>query len=108
MPAIPEGVTNMNSCFHGCTKLTSVPDIPASVKLMKTCFENCTSLTGVKLKCNYNPETPEYSFHPAFKDAFNGCTALTAKSIKVPSAQLETYQNNAATMGTAVENFAAE
>ena len=108
VPAIPEGVTNMNSCFHGCTELASVSDIPSSVKLMATCFENCTSLTGVKLKCDYNPETPEHSLHPAFKDAFNGCTALTAKSIKVPAAQFTAYKNNAATMGTTEEKFAAE
>ena len=106
VPAIPEGVTNMNSCFHGCTKLTSVPDIPASVELMKTCFENCTSLTGVKLKCDYNPAFTLGA--SAFKDAFKGCTALTAKSIKVPAAQFPAYKNNAATMGTAAENFAAE
>ena len=106
VPAIPEGVTNMNSCFHGCTKLTSVPDIPSSVKRMATCFENCTSLTGVKLKCDYNPAITLGA--SAFNDAFNGCTALTAESIKVPSAQLTAYKNNAVTMGTTEEKFAAE
>ena len=108
VPAIPESVTNMNSCFRGCTELASVPDIPSSVKLMATCFENCTSLTGVTLKCDYNPEKPEYSLDPAFKDAFKGCTALTAESIKVPSAQLTAYKNNAVTMGTTEEKFAAK
>ena len=81
---IPESVDNMNGCFKNCTKLTQAPPIPKNTKYMFRCFENCTSLTSVTLKCDYN--TSGY-----FINAFNGCTALGEKSIKVPKAYYGNY-----------------
>ena len=83
-PAIPERVKDMGSCFRNCTKLTQAPPIPKKTKYMLRCFENCTSLTSVTLKCDYN--TSGY-----FINAFNGCTALGEKSIKVPQAYYGNY-----------------
>ena len=73
---------------------------------MKSCFYNCKNITAVTLKCNYNSEQIYSS--PAFKDAFYGCKKLTAGSIKVPAGQLQTYKDNAATMGTTADRFVAE
>lgn len=83
-PAIPQGVTDMSACFRNCTKLTQAPPIPKNTKYMFRCFENCTSLTSVTLKCNYNDGS-------RFIGAFNGCTALGEKSIKVPQAYYGNY-----------------
>ena len=81
---IPESVDNMNGCFWGCTNLTEAPAIPERVKDMGSCFRNCTSLTSVTLKCDYNTSG-------FFVNAFNGCTALGEKSIKVPQAYYGNY-----------------
>ena len=81
---IPESVDNMNGCFWGCTNLTEAPAIPEKVKDMGSCFRNCTSLTSVTLKCDYNTSG-------FFINAFNGCTALGEKSIKVPKAYYGNY-----------------
>ena len=83
-PAIPEKVKDMGSCFRNCTKLTQAPPIPKKTKYMLRCFENCTSLTSVTLKCDYNTSG-------FFINAFNGCTALGEKSIKVPQAYYGNY-----------------
>jgi len=83
-PAIPERVKDMGSCFRNCTKLTQAPPIPKKTKYMLRCFENCTSLTSVTLKCDYNTSG-------FFINAFNGCTALGEKSIKVPQAYYGNY-----------------
>ena len=128
-PVIPSGVTNMNGCFSGCEKLTQAPVIPSTVTDMSYCFSNCESLTqapviprgvtnmqycflgckeitAVTLKCDYNSEQIYSS--PAFKDAFKDCEKLSAGSIKVPAGQLQTYKDNAATMGTTADRFVAE
>ena len=83
-PAIPQGVKDMSSCFRNCTKLTQAPPIPKKTKYMFSCFENCTSLTSVTLKCDYNTSG-------FFIRAFDGCTALGEKSIKVPQAYYGNY-----------------
>ena len=96
-PEIPAGVTNMFHCFSGCTGLTQAPEIPAGVTEMSECFSGCTSLTSVTLKCNYVADK--------FDSVFEDCTALTAGSIKVPQAQLATYQGKAYKMGTKADRF---
>ena len=106
VPNIPYSVDNMESCFAGCTSLTQVPNIPYRVYNMKSCFEGCSELTAVTLKCSYNPT--KINGESAFSKAFSGCKKLTAGSIKVPAAQLQTYRNNATIMGALKDRFIAE
>ena len=106
-PVIPASVTDMSYCFNDCTKLTQTPVIPASVTDMHYCFSDCTSLKTIVLKCNYNPAKDDDN-DPYFKDAFGGCTSLTAGGIKVPAGQLATYKANADVMGVTADKFAAE
>ena len=117
----PSGVTSMQACFYGCEKLTTVPDIPATVTNMKfcfryckelttalnipagvydmtSCFQNCKKLQSVRMHCPY--------IGGNFNGAFSGC-ALPDGGIKVPSAQLGTYQTNANSMGTTPAKFSA-
>ncbi len=100
-PNIPENVTYMKHCFCNCTSLIQGPEIPENVTNIELCFLGCASLTGVTLMCPYSSGTPT----PPFSKAFENCTSLTAGSIKVPSAYITDYQNNAVVMGTAAENF---
>ena len=96
----------MESCFKGCTKLTQALAIPTGVTRMGYCFSGCKKLESAVLKCNYN-STLIYG-SPAFKNAFEDCTGLPAGGIKVPAAQLTTYQTNASVMGVSADRFAAE
>ena len=100
VPNIPNSVTDMHSCFYGCTKLEHVPNIPDGVTDMYSCFEDCTSLTSVTLKCGY--------LDGKFKSAFNGCSRLSADSIKVPADSLDDYKDNADKMGAEAEWFAKD
>ena len=93
-------VADMNSCFYGCTSLTSVPNIPDGVTYMGYCFAGCTSLTSVTLKCRYRDGK--------FNVAFSGCSSLSVGSIKVPATSLETYQENADEMKAKAEWFAKD
>ena len=98
----------MRFCFSDCTKLTQASVIPVNVTNMRNCFSGCTNLKTIVLKCNYNPEKDKDN-DSYFKDAFYGCTALTAGGIKVPAGQqLATYQANADVMGVTADKFAAE
>ena len=97
-PVIPSGVTNMQNCFYDCTSLTQAPVIPSSVTHMSWCFYGCEKITAVTLKCNYG----------SFIVAFYHCDKLSAGSIKVPAGQLQTYKDNADTMGTTADRFVAE
>ena len=106
-PVIPVNVTDMSFCFKKCTNLTQAPVIPVNVTDMQNCFYDCTSLKTIVLKCKYNSEL-DGSSEPYFKDAFDGCTSLTAGGIKVPAGQLETYKANADVMGVDPDKFAAE
>ncbi|UTC91542.1 leucine-rich repeat domain-containing protein [Treponema denticola] len=99
VPGISNIVTNMDSCFRGCTKLTIGPDIPASVTNMKNCFLNCIKLKGVKINRNYSGCN--------FTNAFYGCSDLDTGGIKVPLTYLQTYKDNAGTMGTSDTKFSA-
>ena len=99
-PVIPSGVTYMSSCFSGCESLTQAPVIPSNVTNMDVCFYGCEKITAVTLKCNY--------VDGRFNYAFSDCSSLSAGSIKVPSGQLQTYQDNAGTMGAQKEWFVAE
>ena len=83
-PAIPESVKAISICFSGCTKLTQGPAIPKNTEFMVMCFQNCTNLTSVTLKCNYGDGGK-------FGNAFQNCTALGEKSIKVPQAYYDAY-----------------
>ncbi|MGI5107761.1 leucine-rich repeat protein [Treponema socranskii] len=108
-PVIQNGVTYMCNCFYGCTSLTQAPVIPSSVTDMHSCFSGCTNITTVTLKCDYNPAfsvsgVREY----AFEKVFSGCEKLTARSIKVPAAQLQTYRNNANKMHAQANWFIAD
>ncbi len=92
-------VMDMEGCFRGCTELTIGPDIPSSVTNMKECFLNCTKLKEVKINRGYHG--------CRFVNAFQGCYDLNAGGIKVPSIYLQTYKDNAATMGTSDTKFSA-
>ncbi len=96
---ISNSVTNMEVCFRGCKELTIGPDIPSSVKNMKECFLNCIKLKGVKINRGYHGCN--------FANAFQGCYDLDAGGIKVPSIYLQTYKDNATTMGTNLNKFSA-
>ena len=105
-PVIPSGVTDMQGCFFRCTSLIQAPEIPSGVTNMHYCFGTCKKITAVTLKCNYNSE--QINGYPAFYHTFEDCEKLTAGSIKVPAGQLQTYKDNAATMGTTADRFVAE
>ena len=100
VPNIPDSVTDMKSCFEGCTNLVQVPNIPNSVTNMYGCFNGCTSLTSVTLKCEY--------LDGKFNYAFDGCSGLSAGSIKVPADSLDDYKDNANKMGAKAEWFAKD
>ena len=82
-PTIQSGLTKMETCFKDCTSLTIVPAIPSSVTVIYECFSGCSKLTSVTLKCNYVDNN--------FNNAFEDCTALGEKSIKVPQAYYGNY-----------------
>ena len=67
VPNIPDSITNMRSCFKGCTKLEHVPNIPNSVTDMYSCFKGCTKLEQV-------PNIPDGVTN--MNGCFNGCTKL--------------------------------
>lgn len=64
---IPDSVTNMDRCFYGCTKLEQVPNIPDGVTDMFCCFKDCTKLEHV-------PNIPDNVTN--MYSCFNGCTKL--------------------------------
>ena len=99
-PAIPSGVREIEHCFDGCKALTQGPDIPSTVTNIQKCFKGCTNLKKVTLNCVYG------NVH-AFSDIFKDCTSLDYGGIKVPSGQLQTYQDNAGNMGTTADKFSA-
>ncbi|UYT08734.1 leucine-rich repeat protein [Treponema denticola] len=99
VPGISNMVVDMEGCFRGCTELTIGPNIPSSVTNMKDCFLNCTKLKGVKINRNY--------IGCNFTNAFYGCSDLDTGGIKVPSTYLQTYKDNAGTMGTSDTKFSA-
>ena len=99
-PVIPSGVTNMTYCFYNCQSLTQAPVIPSNVTDMESCFSGCKKITAVTLKCNY--------VYGNFNSAFFDCGKLSANSIKVPAGQVQTYKDNAGTMGAQKEWFVAE
>nr|WP_253700395.1 leucine-rich repeat protein [Treponema denticola] len=99
VPGISNMVMDMEGCFRGCTELTIGPDIPSSVTNMKKCFLNCTKLKGVKINRDYHGCN--------FDAAFQNCYDLDAGGIKVPSIYLQTYKDNATTMGTNLNKFSA-
>ena len=90
----------MSACFYGCRSLTQAPVIPSGVTNMNQCFYGCEKITAVTLKCNY--------VYGNFNSAFFDCGKLSANSIKVPAGQVQTYKDNAATMGAQKEWFVAE
>ena len=74
MPIIPDGVTNMTSCFYECRNLIETSIIPGSVQTMDYCFNNCTSLV----------KTPQISYGVInLNNTFNGCSKLV-NVIKLP------------------------
>ncbi|UTY26294.1 leucine-rich repeat domain-containing protein [Treponema denticola] len=99
VPGISNIVVDMEGCFRGCTELTIGPNIPSSVTNMNSCFLNCTKLKGVKINRGY--------LGCNFTHTFLHCSDLDEGGIKVPSTYLQTYKNNAATMGTNLNKFSA-
>ena len=87
---VPSGIMDMQGCFLGCTALTKAPTIPSGITTMIQCFSGCTALTSVTLKCDYDPR------NRSLENAFQGCTALGEKSIKVPQAYYGNYTTAAA------------
>ena len=98
VPDIPATVTDMNACFRYCRNLTTALNIPAGVYDMTSCFQNCKKLQSIKMNCPYGIN---------FNGAFSGCDALPNGGIQVLSTELTNYRNNAGTMGTSAEKFAA-
>ena len=78
---IPDGVTNMNSTFSGCSSLVTAPEIPSGVTDMKSTFEGCTSLKEV----TFLHTTP-----PRYDDTLYGCSKL--ESIYVPDSAVSAYK----------------
>ena len=97
---IPDSITAMWGFFAGCTNLERVPNLSNSVTNMRYCFAGCTKLKSVTLKCGY--------LDGKFKSAFNGCSRLSADSIKVPADSLDDYKDNANKMGAKAEWFAKD
>ena len=64
---IPNSVTDMSYCFKDCTKLEQIPNIPNSVTDMRSCFSGCTKLEQI-------PNIPNSVTNMSF--CFNGCTKL--------------------------------
>ena len=64
---IPNSVTDMSYCFKDCTKLEQIPNIPNSVTDMRSCFSGCTKLEQI-------PNIPNSVTDMSF--CFNGCTKL--------------------------------
>ncbi|MFC1237899.1 leucine-rich repeat protein [Treponema vincentii] len=64
---IPNSVTDMSYCFKDCTKLEQIPNIPNSVTDMSWCFNSCTSLVQVSDIPNSVTD---------MSSCFNGCTKL--------------------------------
>ena len=61
---IPDGVTDLNSCFQGCVSLVEPPVIPDGVTDMSFCFQGCSYLV-------YAPDIPESVTN--IKDCFKDC-----------------------------------
>ncbi|MGP1459826.1 MAG: leucine-rich repeat domain-containing protein [Treponema sp.] len=99
-PTIPANVKTMRSTFSHCSNLSEAPVIPAQVEALERCFSNCPKLTSIHLKC-------EYSYNQ-FDHAFKQDDGLGTGSIKVPSASLQTYKDEAKEMDTTADKFAAE
>ena len=70
---IPDSITNMWNCFEGCTKLEHVPTIPDGVTNMRRCFNGCTKLVQV-------PNIPD-GVTDMFC-CFGDCTSLTSVTLK--------------------------
>ena len=70
-PVIPSGVTNMWQCFKDCTNLVTAPAIPNSVTNMYGCFNFCTSLVSA-------PEIPDGVI--SLESCFYYCTSLVTAS----------------------------
>ena len=72
-PKIPSTVTDLNYCFYGCSKLTSfnatLPIIPTGVTRLTACFYNCASLVDAS-NIVVGPSV-QY-----FGSCFYGCTKL--------------------------------
>lgn len=73
-----EKVTQLASCFDGCTALSNIPYMPNVTYIGGNTFRNCTSLTSINI---YKKTTTFAS------TAFTGCTNLT--DIYVPWAEGE-------------------
>ena len=79
---IPNSVTSLGeACFYRCTGLTSIT-IPNSVtSLGDYCFEYCSGLTNIKMKSSTPPS--------AGSEVFGYCTNLT--TVYVPKGAKEAY-----------------
>ena len=68
-PNIPDGVTSMQSCFNGCKELITAPNIPSSVININAIFQKCSKLESVTIPL---ANIPTY-----YNNALQNCTALT-------------------------------
>lgn len=83
-PVIPSSVTDMYRCFYGCTSLTQAPTIPNSVTDMNSCFYNCASLTQA-------PVIPNSV--TTMEACFRGCTSLIGDIYILKTSYLILYSN---------------
>jgi hypothetical protein len=93
IPLIP-GLISFDSCFQGCTSLTSIPvgifTANTAVTSFAFCFNNCSSLTSIPANLFSNN-----TLVTNFVSCFDGCTSLTS----IPA---DLFANN-----TLVTNFTA-
>ena len=78
---IPDGVTNMNSTFYGCSSLVTAPVIPSGVTDMSNTFNGCTSLKEV----TFLHTTP-----PSYNNTLTDCPKL--ETIYVPDESVDAYK----------------
>lgn len=78
-PEIPDGVTNMDSCFSGCESLTIAPTIPIGVTSMDSCFKDCIALVNPPI-IQYDEYADLYidSHLINMSRSFYNCTSLVA------------------------------
>ena len=78
---IPDGVTNMNNTFYGCSSLVNAPEIPSGVRRMDYTFSGCTSLKEV----TFLRTTP-----PSYNSTLSSCSSL--ETIYVPDSAVSAYK----------------
>ena len=72
---IPDGVTNMDNTFYGCSRLVNAPEIPNSVTSLSSTFYGCSSFVNA-------PVIPDSV--TSMYSTFEGCSSLVTAP-EIPS-----------------------